>query len=424
MGSSKSLIWIGACRACIFMCLATAAASRLRAQILSSPWVELGDGDQTIARIVVTSAHDCPSLLADGRSLAMAPRLPAPASLRVACQATIPPGTASASINGKALPLPTRNPKRIVVIGDTGCRIKDKRVQDCNDINQWPFRQIAGDAAQERPDLVIHVGDFVYRESPCPPGAEKECGGTPTGDTWDAWNADFFTPAAKLLAAAPWAIARGNHESCERSWRGWFYYLDPRDWDGRCDPFSKPYVIHLGAFELAMFDSSESTDEQLDAHEASIYAGQLSSLHLENAWLVTHIPFWGFKAGQDSGPPVALSASLEEAWNKSAPKGVSLIVSGHVHLFEFVTLNSGRPPQLVAGDGGTLMAAPIDSPAAGTVVRGASVTGSESQHKWGYTLLVREKDSWTLTLENHQHEALVSCDVLGASSTCKASEPQ
>jgi hypothetical protein len=50
---------------------------------------------------------------------------------------------------------------------------------------------------------VIHVGDYLYREDPCPAAAQAQCGGTPSGDNYGAWNADFFKPAAKLLAAAP-----------------------------------------------------------------------------------------------------------------------------------------------------------------------------------------------------------------------------
>ena len=307
----------------IGVALALLTPGLLKAQALSPAWVELGDGGQAIVRIVVNTVFDCPVLLADGKSVAMAPRVPPPDGLKVVCQAKIPAGTTSASVNGQVLPLPKPNPKRIVVIGDTGCRIKDERIQNCNDINAWPFLQIASDAARERPDLVIHVGDFLYRESPCPASSSKECGGTPNGDNWGAWHADFFMPSAKLLAA-PWAFARGNHESCERSWRGWFYSLDPRDWTGTCDQYSKPYVIKLGMLELAIFDSSESGEEELDPQQASTYAAQLASLHLQNAWLVTHIPFGGFKAGEPSGSPVALSASLEDAWNQAAPKNISM----------------------------------------------------------------------------------------------------
>ena len=47
----------------------------------------------------------------------------------------------------------------------------------------------------------------------------------------------------------------------------------------------------------------------------------------ENAWLVSHYPFWGFKTDPHGGPPVSLLASLQTAWETSAPKGYSLILS-------------------------------------------------------------------------------------------------
>ncbi len=181
----------------IFLGMALADAGSLNAQALTPAWVELGEGGKPIVRIVVNTISDCPSLIADGKSLAMAPRMPPPDNLHVACQATIPDGTKSASVNGQALPLPKPNPKHIDVIGDTGCRIKDQRIQDCNDPAMWPFLQVAADVANDKPELVIHVGDFLYRESPCPPASQAQCGGTPAGDNWDAWNADFFAPAGE-----------------------------------------------------------------------------------------------------------------------------------------------------------------------------------------------------------------------------------
>lgn len=65
-------------------------------------------------------------------------------------------------------------------------------------------------------------------------GACRRCGGSglpETGrslpDSWEAWRADFFAPAAPLLSRAPWVPARGNHELCSRAGPGWFYFLDP-----------------------------------------------------------------------------------------------------------------------------------------------------------------------------------------------------
>ena len=169
-----------------------------------------------------------------------------------------PPGVARASIAGRALPLPKANPQRIVVIGDTGCRIKtaDNVFQACNDAAQWPFAAVADAAAASAPDLVIHVGDYHYRENACPPG-NAGCAGSPWGYGWDAWEADFFAPARE--APRRGAVDRRARQSrvVRRAGQGWWRFLDPRPLAARQDcndpaddaigDYSEPYAVPLGA---------------------------------------------------------------------------------------------------------------------------------------------------------------------------------
>ena len=94
-------------------------------------------------------------------------------------------------------------PRRIIVLGDTGCRDRwDDEKQDGQicDPNKWPFKQISARAAADEPDLVLHVGDYMYIAV----------------DGWSAWQTAFFEPAKPLLEAAPWVMVRGNHER-------WYY---------------------------------------------------------------------------------------------------------------------------------------------------------------------------------------------------------
>jgi predicted phosphodiesterase len=390
-------------------------------QPLTPAWVELGEGGKMMARIVVAAPTDCPAIFINALKRPMSVRQPIPAGFRPVCEFEIPPGMKSATVNLHPLILPKPGPQRVAVIGDSGCRIKGKRVQDCNDTGVWPFRNIAASTESEKPDLVIHVGDYLYRENPCPAGSEAMCGGTPAGDNWDAWNADFFTPATRLLAGAPWIFTRGNHENCDRSWRGWFYYLDPRPWDGECQEFTPPYIVKLGDFEAAIIDTSAIREDDLDEKQVAAYAAELRSLHPDGAWLVTHYPFWGFKTDPHGGPPVSLVSSLQAAWEEVAPKGYDLILSGHVHLFEYVSVDHGRPPQLVAGDAGTAMAVPLQMTVTGTQIRGASVVASQSQQQFGYTLLRRSGKLWKLELKNQHRDVLVSCAVPDTSASCEAS---
>jgi predicted phosphodiesterase len=397
---------------------ATSSGQTPATRLLSTPWVELGENGQALARIVVIDAGDCPSIRVDGVTRAMSLRTPVPEGLRPACELPIPQGAKAASLNGRALALPRPNPSKIVAIGDTGCRIVEERVQDCNNPEQWPLERVAKQAAAAKPDLVIHVGDYLYREVACPPEKLAFCGGSPVGDHWEAWDADFFKPAAALLAAAPWALARGNHEDCRRAWRGWFYYLDPRPWDGACNAYSQPYVVKLGAFQLAVLDTSAVTNARAE-EQVSAYAAQISSIDVTHAWLVDHHPFWLFVPSNRGGAPVATNATLQDAWQRAAPSGFDLVVSGHVHLFQVLNFDGTRPPQIVAGNSGTLLSIPVDRSIDGLAISGTMVTASETKQTWGYTLFRRTKAGWDLSLRTPDDKAVVACSVRGRQARCQ-----
>jgi hypothetical protein len=382
------------------------------AETLSVAWVELGAEGRVSARIVVDSIQNCPDIVIDGQRQFMTPRLPLPDGLRPACEAVIPANAKAASVNGQVLALPKPNPSKVAVFGDTGCRIKDTLVQACNDPEQWPFARVSSQAAMEMPDLVIHVGDYLYREIPCPAGSETLCGGTPAGDNWETWNADFFTPAASLLQTAPWALSRGNHEDCNRAWRGWFYYLDPGNAKPACEIYSPIYIVTLGAMNLVMLDSSATVESANDETQVFQYASQLASLHVSNAWLVDHHPFWGFRPGATDANPILLSEPLESAWDRSKVKGISMVLSGHVHLFELLSFDHGRPTQLVAGTGGTNLQMSIQKSVNGTLAHGATVVMSGSQSEFGYTLLTKSGNNWKLLLKSRDGKTLYSDDIV------------
>ena len=396
------------------------AALALRAQTLTPVWVELGGRGQAISRVIVNAPGDCPSVQISGESHAMRPRLPVPDGFKPVCEWAVPASAIEASVNGQALALPRPNPKRIVAFGDTGCRIQPPRVQACNDPAQWPFARVAAGIAEAKPDLAIHVGDYNYREAECPAEQTALCGGTPSGDNWETWKAEFFAPAAKLLASVPLAVARGNHEDCQRSWRGWFYYLDPRPWKNVCAEFSAPYVIRLGEFELAMLDSASVSESELIPEQAKRYSKQLRSLHLAHAWIVDHHPFWAVRLEPDNPQFVFNTPSLKAAWDKARPRGIELVLSGHTHLFELLSLSEDRPAQLVAGDGGTAMHNPLPMKLEGIQVAGASIASGGSVHEFGYTELTKSPGGWSVELKNPAGQILADCTVRGGRTECAA----
>ena len=106
---------------------------------LQSRWVQMALGGVAEARAVV-AGKSCPEMIIDKQKLTMRLRAAGdPAFPNLLCAVTLPKTAATAEVLGHDLPVPRARADRIVVFGDTGCRIKGYLVQACNDPAQWPF---------------------------------------------------------------------------------------------------------------------------------------------------------------------------------------------------------------------------------------------------------------------------------------------
>lgn len=425
----------------------------------------LGEDGARIAR-AVTADVACPSIVVDGRVQAMQMRAPAgvvaqrptisdladskPSDFALTtCEAIVPPAAARAAVAGQALPLPPARIRRIVVIGDTGCRIKktDNASQACNDPAAYPFARVAAAAARWKPDLVVHVGDYLYRETACPAG-DAGCAGSPWGYGSDAWRADFLDPAAPLMATAPLALARGNHESCNRAGQGWWRFLDARQRVAGqdCDlaanddlgDFSAPFAVPLGeGAQLILFDSSDTINGPIAAGDVraaryrDTYAGiEALTRRAPHNILVDHHPILGFAAKQAKSGEIKLlpgNGGLQSVFGQLnpglVPANVDLLLSGHIHLWEEVSFSSAHPAQFIAGFSGTqedtvpLPAAPPPgaSPAPGAVVANMS--------SWieGFGFMTMERtgaDRWHVEVHDVSGAVVNSCETRGSKAVC------
>ena len=331
-----------------------------------------------------------------------------------ACEAPVPFGTEVATIEGQNLPLPNGPARRIAVIGDTGCRLNDweGKYQDCNDPNAWPFAQVAASAAAWNPDLIVHVGDYLYRESACPV-AMVGCKGSPHGDNWETWNADFFTPADPLLGIAPWVFMRGNHETCDRNPGGWFAYLDPRPFQATCQRFTEPYIAPVLGHSFAVIDSAEAADTKESSEEQTAYAHQfdlLSEIAPPGSWLVTHRPVWGILGGK-TGEFQVENATYEAATGGALKAGYAFVLSGHIHSAEAIAFDesSDRPPQLISGNAGTALDdVPTASPTAGELGDPA-VTEAETLSAFGFMTIEPDGENWFAVQRDENGEPLLNC---------------
>jgi Calcineurin-like phosphoesterase len=392
-------------------------------------FVAVGPEGTAIARLI-TSSGGCPDIEIDGRSAPMevraAPQLPDFPVL--VCEAPLAPDARRASIAGASLPLPRPDPRRIAVVGDTGCRLEEGHVpQACNDPAAWPFAEIARAVADWQPDLIVHVGDYLYREAPCPEG-DGGCAGSPWGYDWATIDADFFAPGAPLFEAAPLALTRGNHESCGRAGEVWFRLLDPRAFEPVCLDYTEPYPLDLGSLQLLMLDSSAASDTTVMPAQVEIYRRQFDRLREiagPRAWLLTHRPMWVFgHLGEVDGMEVLFRSNptLQAASESMLAPGVDLVLSGHVHLFELLSfdplLAMPRPPQIVIGNGGTTLDPPVTTPLDGLEIAGATVAVGETRDLFGWVSLELDGSAWRATLRDGSGRALLACDIEAGAAHC------
>jgi hypothetical protein len=427
-------------------------------------FVAMGDDGAAVAR-VITAAPSCPSIRIDGRDAAMTVRAPAqtiaqrrtvspekdskPSAFPVlTCEARIPSGASRASVSGHELALPRAQPNRIVVLGDTGCRLKNNGdYQDCNRPEAYPFARIAALAAAWKPDLVVHVGDYHYRENACP-ADRPGCAGSPWGYGWDAWDADFFLPGRPLLGAAPWVMARGNHESCARGGQGFWRFLDPRPLlpardcnDAANDAvgdYSDPYAVSLGGgAQLIVLDTSNTTykgfkpqDPRMDRYADTYRKMDALTQRAPYSIAVFHHPILGFGAIRDKAGAVSLfdgDKGLLDAFGAVdpglMPKGVKAVLSGHVHLWEQVSFSSAHPTQFISGFSGTaedIVPLPATLPQGAMPAPGAVVEHISSWvDGFGYMTMERAgPEQWEVKVWDTAGAVRNTCKVTGSKSVC------
>jgi hypothetical protein len=170
-------------------------------------------------------------------------------------------------------------------------------------------------------------------------------------------------------------------------------------------------VAASGALRIGMLDSASTAEDTKRPDQIKKYGDQLATLSGKVTWIADHHPFWAYKTDPFTHKTSVVSQPLDAAWEDAKPKGVQLILSGHVHLFEFLGFESGRPAQIVAGDGGTDLADSVKADFSGATVSGAAVSSGKSRHQFGFTVLRRAQEGWQLTLKSSQGQPLITCNL-------------
>jgi hypothetical protein len=308
------------------------------------------------------------------------------------CEHGITKGTLKAKIGKQDIParLPTKINK-IAVFGDTGCRMrKGGAYQPCDTPQGFYYREYACDPkAETSRNCASSPGPLIPKYDV----TNDKLVQYPFKDSDYGWIADVFLPMRAVFSAAPMVIVRGNHELCSRGGNGYFLFFDPRkNTSGTCAPnaagkvtdaLTKTWktdinirpgrVLRLVVVDSAIgqdYDPYDFKDSSIDYaalyKQGFIDADTLTSNSKNESWLLVHKPVFGLS--KEPGWNTDFSPALPGEMNwSSVPLEVAsygllshynLIISSHVHAIESIQV-PGVPPQLVIGNGGTELDAPL-----------------------------------------------------------------
>jgi hypothetical protein len=397
-------------------------AGSAQAEILHH-WTQMIDGEAQSFRAIV-SDEACPTMRIDGVAAAMQIRAEANDDFpNLACELVTDATVASAELDDLRFPLKPENVERIVILGDTGCRLKKgDPIQACADPVAWPFATIANSVAATEADLAIHAGDLHYREMKCPDPAV--CG-TLFGDNWATWQADFFAPAQTMLTAHPFVIARGDHEVCKRAWIGYLRYLAPHTIRTplMCDNFYDSYVVDFEDLQLAVLDSSTRSRSHYTWDRLREMRGQFVTAlpHLDReTYVVTHAPIWGYGRTKPKATDFGTLETIQrEAFATMMPRLVSAVISGDLHFAQIVNAD-GNPTQITIGNSGVELYSTPEGHS-NEVAVGKGVTGSVyGYNDFGFGVIERGADGGSLTLHDKNGKVVATCSVAEGAGSCVA----
>ena len=392
-----------------------------QADVLYS-WTQLAPGTAQSFRAIVDDTQ-CPTMIVNGVQQPMSMRAGPVADFpNSVCEFTTDESVTSAELDGRRFPLRPDRADHILLVGDTGCRLKEGRpIQSCNDPVAWPFATISQSIAEKQADFAIHLGDYHYREEKCPdPG---RCGQV-YGDNWPTWEADFFAPATAMLEAHAFLFVRGNHESCERSWRGYLRYLatEPVRTPFMCDNYEAPFVVAFDDLQLPVIDSSTRnrdfyTWDRLRAMRRQFLA-VLPQLDRET-FVLTHTPLWGYGSKHIHATELGTLESIQrEAFAHMLPRLVSAVISGDLHFAQIVS-TPGNPVQISFGNGGVWLYTAPQGRVDGLEVGHNGVIGDTFGYDlFGFGQLDRSADGSSVTLFDPHGVAVGHCEAPVTAVSC------
>ncbi|WP_341808051.1 metallophosphoesterase family protein [Wolbachia endosymbiont (group E) of Neria commutata] len=320
-------------------------------------WSQVVPENKLSIRAIIND-DTCPIAHVDGKDIEMLDRSSVNNGNNVekVCELLVQTDAKDISINNLQVPTFPTKINKIAFIGDTGCRINMLFQQECNSVDSWPLKKNLNSIALHKPDLIIHVGDYHYRKTKC--RNTKKCGEI-YGYNKEAWYTDWFEPAKDISLQSPFLFVRGNHESCDRAYEGWFRYLDSYPFSSKkCENFVSSWSLDAGPMRFFIFDSSSGEDIFTTQSEIDAFEKQFNKLTQNSSskpiWFLTHRPLWRSPKKRIFTFTSHGNLAQIEAFGDKFPNNVAAIVSGHIHIAQILLMNQ-VPDQIIVGNGGALL---------------------------------------------------------------------
>ncbi|MBY0462290.1 MAG: metallophosphoesterase [Alphaproteobacteria bacterium] len=378
-------------------------------------WVQVNHNGENEVR-VVTHQDTCPVVNIDGQPSLMETRVSGDNGNYpiLVCKKTLPKTYANFSVLNQTFSHPLEPINKIAIIGDTGCRDS----QNINDPEQWPFPQIVENISRHNPDLVIHLGDYIYQRD------SRYNSQITERDKWEHWKTEFFDPADKLLKQAPWLFLRGNIEFLKAK-EGWMKLVSAYPYSPFLVQEEEPFwVDSIEGVSLLAHDSSAAHRDFVSNVES--YRSKLRKLDFskddKNVWLLTHRPLVGIvtiKNKNDNKESILSDSGYGLEVFKEIHSKLRFVVSGHIHTFQYIKAHQ-LPDQFVMGNGGVRLekvAAPtiLDN----TIIQSQIIEKGMTINQFGYGILERHKEFWLLSLYSAKNTVLARCTIGKKESRCE-----
>ncbi len=316
----------------------------------------------------------------------------------------------------------------MAVIGDTGCRLKEKKsgdpnYQECQKPEEWRYPDLVKQLLREKMDLVVHTGDYHYREQCSNPTACAVITKS-IGFGWNAWWDDFYGPTQELFKKNTFLFVRGNHEACDRAYQGWKPLSNQSLVMNEACVGTEPFEINqIGDLILINFDNSsfeERGDMPAEARLAWVQQFRDLSIRLgadlkhKEVWLLFHKPALGFNPRKEDAEPESISDRLLGVISETdLLTKIDYILSGHIHNQQIV-LTKPKFKQFIVGNSGTSLE-PF-----GRVIRSAQlISSTESKKNIGYALFNRDGfKKWHIVYKDVEGNPNLSCSLNKQKISC------